>query len=355
MNSIILIVPVVRRLTHSGEILTHGVVQENVWKASLKVDLYIRIPCSILCGGWNDASKLVFIWSNFTESNTWKIFMVTNCGPDFFSCRCFFMRPQWGWWLVPVPHAHTSCWSTTSGAGHTAPTQPVRSLNWFSRIAFKSNIHTQSVPLAAGSGPVSLWSFLILTINGKTEKLAANSPRGKNVFTNTPKGNGHLTFSFFSFSLPAAVRRWMRPGWEGEGSRHPPGLPPPAHASANPARAPCPPAGRGQAHPGACGRPAVPAGLSADPATPQRGHDHRCLLNMHTHTHTHIHRLGLLNRTTNLVIFSYRYKDANQATHPPTTCNPIIFRPFTPLYRQKTMDIKTLVQTATLLSHTYSW
>lgn len=66
--------------------------------------------------------------------------------------------------------------------------------------------------------------------------------------------------------------------WEGEGPCHPAGLPPPAYAPVNPSWAPCAPSRWGQAHPGACGRPQVAAGLSADPSASQRGHHHCCLL-----------------------------------------------------------------------------
>lgn len=43
----------------------------------------------------------------------------------FFKSRCFFMRPQWDWWLGRVLQGHTSCWITASDAGHTMPTPPV--------------------------------------------------------------------------------------------------------------------------------------------------------------------------------------------------------------------------------------
>lgn len=62
----------------------------------------------------------------------------------FVACRCFFMRPQWGWWLEPVPQGHTSCWSTTSDAGRTAPTQPVRRGKLIFTQWFKHSHHTHT-------------------------------------------------------------------------------------------------------------------------------------------------------------------------------------------------------------------
>lgn len=177
------------------------------------------------------------------------------------------MRPQWGWWLEPVPQGHTSCWSTTSDAGRTAPTQLVGNT-----VLVCDTRHTKRKDI----NPVSSSFPLLLS-------------------------------SLPAFRWRVCFRR------EGASSRHSAGLPPPPHAPANPTRAQSSSTGWGQANPGAGGRPPVAAGLSADSAAPQRGHHHRRFLNTHnkqgfsvvllSHTHTH--------------------RDINQAS-PPPTCNFII-------------------------------
>lgn len=82
---------------------------------------------------WRWSVYTVYIQDVFPEKETWKHLMtefvdlmVIFLFVCFVCFRCFFMRPQWGSWQEPVRQEHTSCWSTTSDAGHTAPIQLVR-------------------------------------------------------------------------------------------------------------------------------------------------------------------------------------------------------------------------------------
>lgn len=101
-----------------------------------KVFLVYTSLAVLLYVGWNDVWQQCFSALTSlrrTPGNTWWWLSLWLWRAFFFfiPCRCFFMRPQWGWWLGPVPQGHTSCWNTTSDAGHTAPTQPVRATHLF--------------------------------------------------------------------------------------------------------------------------------------------------------------------------------------------------------------------------------
>lgn len=124
-------------------------------------------------------------------------------------------------------------------------------------------------PSAAGAQPAPQDPQLILSrYNTIRSSLSA-----------TYFGMSLICLFFFSLTISAVFRGWVHSRWKGESPRHSARLPSPPHAPADPTRTQSAPAGRGQADSGARGRPPVPAGLSTDPAAPQRGHHHRCFLN----------------------------------------------------------------------------
>lgn len=154
------------------------------------------------------------------------------------------MKPQSDWWLEPVPREHISCWSTTSAVEHTTLTQQVRDI-----------VHT-------------------LTTDIQSRQLILCSSSTYLVMCSHYYSDIHIyLYIKRDFLCNFPFRRW-----EGEGSCHPAGLPPPADAPVNPSWTSCTPSSWSQAHPGTRGRPQVTAGLSADSSAPQWGHDHCCLL-----------------------------------------------------------------------------